>query len=118
MVGFGFEAFDQTAKFRSFYPEKPEELIDTSGEIKGLESLADNELTAFQSLPELGQKIASSQRSKQCFALQYFRFTSGYIEEKEDRCILSNLQSPLIQGTSIKQFMEEFIVADSFIYRR
>jgi|GEM_PF-874393 mono/diheme cytochrome c family protein len=116
-VGFGFEAFDETAKRRLFYPEKPGSPIDVSGQIKSLESLADPASVRFQNLSELGRILGESQRSKDCFATQYFRFALGRLETPQDQCSLVELQKTARAG-SIRDYMAAVIASDSFIYRR
>lgn len=117
-VGFAFEAYDATARYRDFYPEKPSEKIDLSGEVKGLESLADPTAPTFRDQRELGDILAQSPRAKQCFGSQYFRYFAGRIEEPADQCSLGRSQEILTQDRSILSFMAALVAADSFIYRK
>lgn len=117
-VGFGLEAFDATAIARDVYLEKPDEPIDLTGEVKGLESLGDASSVSYSGLPGLARTLAESRRVKQCFANQYYRFSYGRLETAQDRCVLNNLESFLVDGGSIKSFIEKLIADDSFVNRR
>ncbi len=118
MVGFGFEMFDETAKLRFFYPEKPDTKIDISGELKSPEDFSNPATLPFQDLKELGGLLAKSQRSKQCFATQYLRFAQGRIEQSSDQCSLQSLQQGLVQGKSIKSFIADWVASPGFVTRR
>lgn len=117
-VGFGLEAFDATAIARDVYLEKPDEPIDLTGEVKGLESLGEASAISYDGLPGLARTLAGSRRVKQCFANQYYRFSYGRLENAQDRCVLNDLESFLVEGGSIKSFIEKLIADDSFVNRR
>jgi mono/diheme cytochrome c family protein len=117
-VGFGFEAFDAAAIYRASYAEKPDEPIDLTGEVKGLESLGNQDSVRYDGLPGLARTLAGSRRVKQCFANQFYRFSYGRLETPEDSCVLNDLESFLVEGGSIKAFIEKLIADDSFVNRR
>ncbi len=117
-VGFGFERFDEIGILRSVYQERPTQLIDISGEIKGPDSLLDSTVLPFQNFTELSELLASSPKAKECVAVQYLRYARGYVERTEDRCTGQSLQETLRQDKSVRQALVEFVSADSFVWRK
>ena len=117
-LGFGFESFDAAARLQTVYPEKPGEAIDVSGEVKGLESLADPKISSFANQVELGDLLGASRRAKECFGTQYFRYMAGRIETSADQCALREPMKILSGDGRILDYLAALVAADHYIFRR
>ncbi len=112
-IGFAFEAYDQYGRYRTEENGLP---LDLSGEIAALD---DPELAgAFDGATELGQRLATSARVRDCLALHWFRYAMGRAETELDRCSLDQLRT---RFRSAEGDLEELLVAltqtDAFRFR-
>ncbi len=117
-IGFGFENFDHTGRYRSMENGKA---IDSSGRITNLEnlSLKPQKHLDFSSLPELARIIASSQSAKECFAFQFYRYSRGVSGQAQDRCASRKASQAFVLGqTSIADMMVELTQAPGFILKK
>lgn len=109
-LGFGFENYDATGRYRDSENGAP---IDASGELTGTD--VDG---TFTGAVGLAAKLAASQRVQDCYATQWFRFAYGRGEGTGDACSLATLTSRL---SSAKGDVKELLVAltqtDAFLYR-
>lgn len=88
-LGFGFERFDAVGRVRDTDAGKP---VDASGFITYLEGwTVDGGNHGFSSLPELGALLAGSDRARDCFVAQTWRFVGGRLETPEDDATLARL---------------------------
>ncbi len=117
-VGFAFENFDEAGLFRAFYAEKPGQAIDVSGEIKSPELLSDPSALSFQNFREMSDLLGNSQRTKECFAIQYLRYARGYVEQSEDQCLQQSLSEKLQKDLSVRGAFVELVSSDSFVWRK
>ena len=67
---------------------------------------------------ELGRVLAASQKTQQCFATQWLRFTAGRHEEESDACVLSDVASSLSQGASLLDALKRVVLAPEFRLRK
>lgn len=109
-IGFGFEAFDSTGRFRSQEAGKP---IDVSGEITGTDIEG-----PFNGVTELTSKLVESEDVKACYARMWFRWSQGRGETEEDACTLDKLETAFVDaGGNIKELLVALTQTDSFMYR-
>jgi hypothetical protein len=72
-VGFGFEQFDGIGAFRT---TEKDQAVDSSGTVVGTGEIDG----AYRGVAELSRKLAGSQRLRDCFAKQVYRYGMGQIE--------------------------------------
>jgi large repetitive protein len=116
-IGFGFQVFDELGRYRLTENGFP---IDTSGDMNNLEGLGLAETHApFNSIPELGNIIADSKSGKHCYVTNYFRFTKGHSERREDSCTVDALTKNLVNGsTDLYQLMIDFTQTSNYTVRK
>jgi hypothetical protein len=115
-VGFGFESFDGAGAFRVKDMGK---IVDSTGVILGLESLAGTDATAYSGAKEMQQIIAQSESAKACLAKQYYRFSRGYAETQSDTATLQNLTQRFAESHyNLQELMIGITQQSSFTLRR
>lgn len=114
-LGFGLEGFDGAGKFRDEEYGLP---IDTTGELLGLNSLAQSDRHPFDGPQELSELITGSEAGPACLALQYYRFARGYEEREMDACSLQVLQDRFEgSGQNVKELFVALAGLRSFVSR-
>ncbi|HEX6240222.1 MAG TPA: DUF1588 domain-containing protein, partial [Polyangiales bacterium] len=114
-VGFGLEGFDGVGQQRSM---ENNIAVDTSGEIRGIESLSDGSSKKFNGARELAAVLRDSENAKACLALQYYRFGRGYEERDADACSLSALKQRFMAGgLTVRDLLENLPLLTSFSIR-
>jgi hypothetical protein len=117
-LGFGFENFDATGRFRSMDNGKP---VDSSGRITNLNDLSQKPPVQqdFSSLPELAQILSSSPTAKECFAFQFYRYSRGVAGQAQDRCASRKANKAFIEGgQTIADMMVEQTQAPGFVLKK
>lgn len=115
-VGFGFENFDGAGAYRTLDNSK---IVNSTGVILGLESLAGTDTTAYNGAKEMEQVIANSASAKACFAKQYYRFSRGYAETTSDTATLKNLTQKFADSSyNLQELMVGVTQQNSFTLRR
>ncbi|MEZ4295508.1 MAG: DUF1592 domain-containing protein [Polyangiaceae bacterium] len=115
-VGFGFERFDATGKYRETENGKP---IDASGDMNDLEGLGTGTHAPFKSLRDLGLSLSKSPTAKACFARQTYRFATGRLESAEDVCGLDELAVAFEQsGGDIQELWIKLTTLDEMTRRK
>jgi hypothetical protein len=110
-IGFGFENFDGVGLYRTEEAGKP---IDASGFI--IKSDVDG---TFDGAVELAHKLTGSDKVRNCYATQWFRFAYGRGETKDDSCTMDDLTAQF-ETTSgdIKELLVALTQTDAFLYRK
>ncbi|MCB9596506.1 MAG: DUF1592 domain-containing protein [Sandaracinaceae bacterium] len=90
-VGFGFEGFGPTGRWRDTDDGHP---IESSGDMVDVEYLGAHTSAPFETLAELGQILAQSDAAPDCFARQAYRFVRGARETLDERCAVQ----PIVAG--------------------
>lgn len=115
-VGYGFEAFDGVGAWRDQDNGFP---VDDSGVLRGLETINDGIEAEFVGLPELADLLANSDRAKQCFTRQYFRFARGYHEDEADDCAVEATFERFAETEfDIAELMVATLTAPEFLFRQ
>jgi hypothetical protein len=117
-LGFGFENFDATGRFRSMENGKA---VDSAGRITNLDdlSLKPQKHIDFSTLPELARIIGSSRTAKECFAFQFYRYSRGVAGQAQDRCANRKASQKFIEGKlSIADMMVEQTQAPGFLLKK
>ncbi len=97
-VGFGFEHFDATGRYRE---REGTNAIDDSGYLVGTD--VDG---AFQGVAGLSEKLLASAQVKRCVATQWFRYAFGRGETAGDACTLDKLEDVFVRsGGDLKWLM-------------
>jgi hypothetical protein len=110
-IGFGFESYDGVGRFRVEENGKP---IDATGSIT--QSDVDGE---FEGVVELAHKLTGSDKVRNCYATQWFRFAYGRGETKEDTCTMDVLKEQFeATGGDIKELLVALTQTDAFLYRK
>jgi hypothetical protein len=114
-IGFAFENFNAIGAWRD---TENGALIDASGEID-IGTAGDPHVVSFGNAAELVTQLAASQTAHQCYALQWFRATTGRAETEEDGCSTAHLQY-LVRKTNgnLRELMVALTQVDAFRYRR
>jgi hypothetical protein len=109
-IGLAFEHYDGVGRFRDQENGLP---IDASGEL--VETDVDGK---FVGVAELGKKLASSARVKDCVVLQWFRHSVGRAETEADTCSLHTLREKFrASGGNVKQLILDMTQTDAFLLR-
>jgi hypothetical protein len=110
-IGFGLEEYDGIGAFRSEDHGKP---VDAAGEL-----LSTDVDGTFQGAVELSAMLASSAEVSDCAVSQWFRYSQGRREGKDDTCTLAVLQSSFRRGGGdLREFLVDLVKSDSFaLYR-
>jgi hypothetical protein len=91
-VGFSFEHYDASGRYRDTDAGKP---VDASGELRGTD--VDRKLDG---LPSLAQALLASEQVQSCVATQWFRYAFGRQETPShaDGCAVATLSTALAQN--------------------
>jgi hypothetical protein len=114
-IGFGLEAFDGAAAFRTMDNGEP---VDATGEIVGI-SGPNGEALTFDGARELSAVIGNLDKTRACFATNYYRFARGFDPKGEDGCAVSELARDFIDADlEIPELFVRLVLQDSFVARR
>ena len=121
-IGFVLERYDGLGRVRH------EELVldEITGEVLAMlpidstavTGIAPDTTAAIDSGVELSAEVVASGKTEGCFARQYFRFTFGREESRDDGCALERVRSTLAEGGSLRQALREVAMTASFRSRR
>ena len=94
-VGYGTQNYDYLGRFRTTEttPDGTVKELTIEGTIGSLNSAEtflseDEPVETFYTIDELGSLIADSKNGKACMARQWYRYTNGYRETRDDSCTL------------------------------
>lgn len=106
-LGFGFEHFDATGRFRTMDGQNP---VDASGEVVGAED-ADGPYDGHR---ELTERLASSEYARGCVSRQWFRYALGRLETSADECTLDEIYARFASSDfDIRELMVAIAVSDA-----
>lgn len=110
-IGYAFEGFDAMGQPRATDNGQP---VDTSGELKGTD--VDG---TFVGPAELAAKLAQSAAARECFARQWFQFSSGMpVATEAARTALAQQAAAFVQGSqSISDLTVSLVRSDTFSTR-
>ena len=110
-VGFGFENFDATGRWRTTENGLP---VDASGQLIGTD--VDG---TFIGVRELGDRLASSEVVTDCIVTQWFRFGYGRTESYElDACTLDDLKLRFAEADhDVRELLVALTQTDAFLSR-
>lgn len=107
-IGLAMEDFDGIGLFRTTDNGKP---VDISGELVGF----DGANSKFNGTAELSKLLANSAHAKRCYALQWYRYSHGHIERKEDICSVRALADEFqADKFSLKDLIIQMITHKSY----
>ena len=112
-IGFAFESFDAIGQHRT---TENGVTLDLSGEVLGSRDPGlDGKFTGVR---ELATKLAASDQVRDCLATQWFRFSTGRLEEQPDGCSLTTLQDAFAaSGGDLVELVVGMTQTDAFWYR-
>jgi len=106
-IGFGFDAFDGAGHF---VPEG----ADVAGEVSTHDSVSGT----FEGVRELGERLASSDEVRACFAKQWVRYALGRTESSGERCSANAFASVLTeQSQTLSDLFVTFASSPAFLQR-
>ena len=118
-IGFGFGNFDASGAYQATdanglmgtFPA-----IDSSGQVNMMNP---GEFQAtFQNVNDLTTQLAGATQTKQCFALQEFRYALSRIESSDDACSLQQIYTAFTGGNlNIQKLLLAIVASDAFRYR-
>lgn len=112
-VGFGFEQLDAIGRLRTVENGKP---VDASGQLLDSDDPALD--GAFDGPAELSERLAGSEQTSDCMALQWFRFAMGREAGPLDACSLANAQRAFADsGGQIRELLVALTLTDAFQLR-
>jgi glucose/arabinose dehydrogenase len=124
-VGFGFESFGSDALFRTIeqLANGTQRPIDATGSIKSLHSAEttldpNSESIAYTSIPQLANLIANSGQGAACYSRQFYRYSLGRNEARNDEEIIRQYSQGVRQGGGMRDMLVDFATSDSFVLRR
>jgi hypothetical protein len=113
-IGFAFENYDGAGAFRTVEAGR---LIDNSGELAGLKSLADPAVYQFFGVSGLKDTISTSETISNCFVEQFERFGTGINEVS--RCeVESTAKRWEESGYSFRALWLEMVSSNLYLLRR
>lgn len=120
-LGYALESYDGLGRFRT-----EERLITTQGEDRGTApvdpvvvpriEISDEEPT--ESVVELNERIAASDKANACLARTYFRFTHRRPAETADNCTIDAVERRLDDGQSLGDALRDVALDPAFRRRR
>ena len=110
-IGFGFEGYDGSGKFRTMENGKP---LDVSGTVAGTD--VDG---PFNGALELVQKLQGSAQVKSCVSQLWLEFALQRVPATEDACSLEQAQKGFAaSGYNLRDLIASVIKSDAFRYVR
>ncbi len=114
-LGFGFEAFDELGRHRTQLASGKD--VDARGSF--VDPVSEELAGDFETLPELGARLAQSPAVNLCFSRQLFRFSYGRLDGDDDRCSVQRLSKRVQdENLSLREFILGLVTADEFRFRR
>ena len=115
-VGFGLERFDAVGAYRERENGQP---IDPGGDLGDVEALGADTHAPYQSLRELAQVLAGSERAHACLSRQVLRYAHGQPEDvAEDLCALRSLKQRFdASGRKIPELLVAITQLPEFVLR-
>lgn len=113
-VGFGFERFDTIGRLRDTEAGRP---IDSLGDMNDLEGLGTNTHASFESMRELGGKLASSNSASACVTRQAWRFARGRVDD--DICFVRPIEERFrASGGDLRELLIAIVTDPAFVVRK
>ena len=110
-LGFGFEGYDATGKFRTIENGKP---LDVSGTVTGTD--VDG---PFNGAIELVQRLQGSAQLKSCVSQLWLEFALQRVPAKEDACSLEQTQNGFsASGYNLRDLISSVMKSDAFRHVR
>jgi hypothetical protein len=111
-VGFLFNNYDAVGAWRT----KENGIdVDSSGYVKDLGSDIDGN---YDSAVALSKQMAKSERVKQCFSRQWFRFAYGRTETSKDACAVQAMVKALDAAKgNMREMLVQMVLADTFRFK-
>jgi hypothetical protein len=112
-VGFTYESFDAIGQYRTMENDRP---IDTSGSVGGGTDMDGD----YASSVELAGALATSDRVKECFAKNFYRFASAqHDEDAEDTFVQAVWDGLDVSGKdNVADILIRYVKSDLFVVRR
>ncbi len=111
-IGFAFESFDGMGRVRV---EDEGVTVDTTGGIVN----GGDATSTFDGVDELTQVLATSERVRQCYATQWFRFALRRQETSADGCSLVEINQRFSEsGGDLNELLLSIVTSDAFRHRR
>jgi hypothetical protein len=110
-IGFGFEGYDATGKFRTTENGKP---LDVAGSVTGTDIDG-----PFNGALELTQRLQGSAQLKSCVSQLWLEFGLQRVPVPEDACSLEQAQNGFAaSGYNLRDLISSVITSDAFRYVR
>jgi hypothetical protein len=122
-IGLGFGFFDATGAYQAndangltSPPAGGFPAIDATGQVVPMTM---GELSAtFDGAADLVTRLAAAQQTRECFALQEFRYALGRVEDKSDACSLQQIYGAFASSNlEIQKLLIALVGSDAFRYR-
>jgi hypothetical protein len=110
LVGFGFEEFDATGRFRTTENGKP---VDSSGTLLGTQDIDGD----FNGASELAERLVTSRQFRDCAVTQMFRFVTGQAESSLDADTISSISNQFSVDRRMTDLLLLFIETPVFVER-
>ena len=106
-LGFGFEHYDATGRFRAKDDTLP---VDATGTITGTD--VDG---AYDGAIELSERLARSRTVSDCAATHWIRYTTGRRVEAADACLVERARSSLAaSGGDLRELLIAIVTSPEF----
>lgn len=109
-IGFGFEAYDGTGRFRATDNGFP---VDATGRLP-----VDGEQVTYEGVGALGARLAASQQVADCFGRHVVRFALGAGERAGEKRLYVSLASGSNPDTTYDERIVHIVASDAFVNRR
>jgi hypothetical protein len=111
-IGFGFEAYDHVGRYREQEHGLP---VDTTGEVLAGDPAA---MGPFDGAAELGARLMTSARVRDCVATNWYRFALGRLETSEDACSLDQIKADFaLASGDLRELLIAITRSVAFRYR-
>jgi len=123
-IGYVMERYDGAGRFRTKEWHESQyggsKTIDTSVTLKGILTFDESEAIPANSMRDLSEYIASSDRGPECMAMQYYRYISGESEaDMENNQVVRKIYEEFKQqGYDLQALFTNIVGLNSFVTRK
>jgi len=116
-IGFGFEKLDAGGQYRE---SDHGNLIDITGDVVSVEGInLPQTHDTYDTIPQMADIIANSNRAKACYAEKYYLYSKGYVSSRKDQCALRDTVEQFTSGSmTIQELMLSLIELPGLTVRK
>jgi hypothetical protein len=113
-LGFGFEAWDEIGRYRTTLDDGSP--LDARGDF--VSPMAPELAGPFETVRDLGRRLAGSPAVQRCLTRQLFRFNYARLDGAADSCSIEGAVERWGTGLDLRELLLAVVTADEFRFRR